>query len=43
MAVKIHQLRQWKQQGRPISVLTTWDYAFATILDQAGIDVFAGG
>lgn len=43
MAVTIHQLRQWKQQGRPISVLTTWDYAFATILDQAGIDVLLVG
>ncbi len=43
MAVTIHQLRQWKQQGRPISMLTTWDYAFATILDQAGIDVLLVG
>lgn len=43
MAVTIHHLRQWKQQGRPISVLTAWDYAFATLLDQAGVDVLLVG
>lgn len=43
MAVTIHQLRQLKQQGRPISVLTAWDFALATLLDQAGIDVVLVG
>jgi 3-methyl-2-oxobutanoate hydroxymethyltransferase len=37
------QLIQWKQQGRPIAVLTAWDYAIAQILDQAGIDVILVG
>ncbi|WP_299484488.1 3-methyl-2-oxobutanoate hydroxymethyltransferase [Acaryochloris sp. IP29b_bin.137] len=43
MAVTIHQLRKWKEKGRPISVLTAWDYAFASLLDQAGIDVLLVG
>ncbi len=43
MAVTIQQLLQWKQQGRPISALTAWDYAFAKILDQAGIDLLLVG
>lgn len=43
MAVTIHQLRHWKQQGRPISVLTAWDFAIATLLDQAGVDVLLVG
>ncbi|NJM68401.1 MAG: 3-methyl-2-oxobutanoate hydroxymethyltransferase, partial [Acaryochloris sp. RU_4_1] len=43
MAVTIQQLRQWKQQGHPITVLTAWDYALATILDQAGVDVLLVG
>lgn len=43
MAVTIHQLRKWKEQGRPISVLTAWDFPFATLLDQAGVDVLLVG
>jgi 3-methyl-2-oxobutanoate hydroxymethyltransferase len=43
MAVTIQQLRQWKQQGHPIAMLTVWDYALATILDQAGVDVLLVG
>ena len=43
MAITIQQLKQWKQQGRLISVLTAWDYALATVLDQAGIDVLLVG
>ncbi|WP_299402962.1 3-methyl-2-oxobutanoate hydroxymethyltransferase [Acaryochloris sp. IP29b_bin.148] len=43
MAVTIHQLRQLKQQGRPISVLTAWDFALATLIDQAGVDVVLVG
>ena len=43
MANTIHQLKQWKQEGRLISVLTAWDYALATVLDQAGIDVLLVG
>ncbi|NCJ07574.1 3-methyl-2-oxobutanoate hydroxymethyltransferase [Synechococcales cyanobacterium C] len=43
MKVTIQQLKQWKQQGRPITVLTAWDYALGTILDQSGVDVLLVG
>lgn len=43
MAVTTQQLIQWKQQGRPIVVLTAWDYAFAQLLDAAGVDVILVG
>ena len=43
MAVKIQQLTQWKQQGRAIVALTAWDYAFAQVLDQAGVDLILVG
>ncbi|MBD1942572.1 3-methyl-2-oxobutanoate hydroxymethyltransferase, partial [Coleofasciculus sp. FACHB-712] len=38
MAVTTQQLIQWKQQGRPIVVLTAWDYAIAQLIDAAGVD-----
>lgn len=43
MTVTPRKLIQWKQQGRPIVVLTAWDYAIAQILDQSGIDVILVG
>jgi len=43
MAVTIRHLRQWKQQSRPIVVLTAWDALFAALLDQAGVDVILVG
>ncbi len=43
MGVTIQQLLQWKQQGRLISALTASDYAFARILDQAGVDLLLVG
>lgn len=43
MAVTIQQLLHWKQQGRPIVALTAWDYAFAQVLDQAGVDIVLVG
>ncbi len=43
MPVTIPQLSQWKQEGRPIAVLTAWDWAIAAILDQAGVDVILVG
>ncbi len=43
MTITIQQLIQWKQQGRPIVVLTAWDYAFAQILDTAGVDMILVG
>lgn len=43
MALTTWQLKQYKQQGRAIVTLTAWDYAFANILDQAGVDVILIG
>lgn len=39
MAVSIRQLAQWKQERRPITVLTAWDYISGKIADQAGVDI----
>ena len=43
MSVTTQQLFKWKQQGRSIVVLTAWDYAIASLLDRAGIDVILVG
>jgi len=41
--VNIQQLKQWKQQGRPLVVLTAWDYAIAQLLDAAEVDIILVG
>lgn len=43
MAITTQQLIQWKQQQRPIVMLTAWDYAIAQVLDAAGVDVILVG
>lgn len=43
MAVTTQQLIEWKQQSRPIISLTAWDYSFAKILDEAGVDLILVG
>ncbi len=43
MAITTQQLIQWKQQGRPIVMLTAWDFAIAQILDAAGVDAILVG
>jgi 3-methyl-2-oxobutanoate hydroxymethyltransferase len=43
MAISIHHLRQWKQDGRPIVALTAWDCLLARVLDEAGVDVILVG
>ncbi len=43
MAVTTQQLIKWKQQGRPIVALTAWDYVFAQLLDNAGVDLILVG
>ncbi len=43
MPVTTQQLQAWKQAGRPIAVLTAWDYAIARILDAAGTDIILVG
>jgi 3-methyl-2-oxobutanoate hydroxymethyltransferase len=41
--VTTHVLQELYKQGEPISMLTAYDYSFARILDQAGIDVLLVG
>ncbi|NES80344.1 MAG: 3-methyl-2-oxobutanoate hydroxymethyltransferase [Moorea sp. SIO2B7] len=43
MAVTIEQLISWKQNGRPIVMLTAWDYAIAQVLDDTGVDIILVG
>lgn len=43
MALTTQQLINWKQQGRSIVALTAWDYAFAQLLDTAGVDIILVG
>ncbi len=43
MALTPQQLIKWKQQGRPIVALTAWDYVFAQLLDNAGVDLVLVG
>lgn len=43
MAITPQQLIKWKQQGRPIVALTAWDYIFAQLLDNAGVDLVLVG
>ncbi|MGC1459267.1 MAG: 3-methyl-2-oxobutanoate hydroxymethyltransferase [Steroidobacteraceae bacterium] len=42
-AVTTARLTQMKAQGRKIAVLTAYDYSFARILDEAGLDVLLVG
>jgi 3-methyl-2-oxobutanoate hydroxymethyltransferase len=37
------RLKHWKQSGRSIVMLTAWDYLFAQIVDEAGVDVILVG
>ncbi len=41
--VTTHVLAEMKQRGEKISMLTSYDYSFARIVDQAGIDVILVG
>jgi 3-methyl-2-oxobutanoate hydroxymethyltransferase len=43
MAITPQLLIKWKQQGRPIVGLTAWDYVFAQLLDNAGVDLVLVG
>ena len=39
----VRQLLQFKPQGKQIVALTAWDFAFAEILDRAGLDIILVG
>ncbi len=41
--ITTHVLREMKQKGEKISMLTAYDYSFARIIDNAGIDVILVG
>jgi 3-methyl-2-oxobutanoate hydroxymethyltransferase len=41
--VTLHRLREMHAQGEPIAMLTCYDAAFATVLDEAGVDVLLVG
>lgn len=43
MPIKPQQLIEWKQQGRAIVALTASDYAWAKLLDRAGVDLILVG
>ena len=43
MVVTVNQFVQWKQAGRPVAVMTAWDYTSAQIVDQAGVDLVLVG
>jgi 3-methyl-2-oxobutanoate hydroxymethyltransferase len=42
-AVTPPDFARWKQQGRKISVLTAYDFTFARLLDEAGVDCLLVG
>lgn len=41
--VTTHQLQEMKNRGEKISMLTAYDYPFAQLLDEAGVDVLLVG
>jgi 3-methyl-2-oxobutanoate hydroxymethyltransferase len=41
--VTILDLQKWKAQGRPITMLTAYDYGMAELVDTAGIDIILVG
>ncbi|HZK05920.1 MAG TPA: 3-methyl-2-oxobutanoate hydroxymethyltransferase [Actinomycetaceae bacterium] len=41
--MRVHHLREMKDRGEKITMLTAYDYPTATILDRAGIDVLLVG
>jgi 3-methyl-2-oxobutanoate hydroxymethyltransferase len=43
MPVTVQKLLQWKQAGRPIVMLTAWDFAIAQLLDTSDVDIILVG
>lgn len=41
--INLHSLQKMKQQARKIAVLTAYDASFATLLDEAGVDIILVG
>jgi len=43
MVVRVNQLTEWKTAGRPVAVLTAWDFISGQMADQAGADIVLVG
>ncbi|HEY4743179.1 MAG TPA: 3-methyl-2-oxobutanoate hydroxymethyltransferase, partial [Desulfuromonadaceae bacterium] len=41
--ITIPEIIQMKQDGRPITVLTAYDFPFARLIDQGGVDMILVG
>ena len=41
--ISIHQLKQWKAQGRRFAMITAYDYPSARLVEQAGIPIILVG
>lgn len=41
--VTTHRLKEMKNRGEKISMLTAYDYSMASIIDQAGMDIILVG
>ena len=41
--ITVPEIRKMKERGEKITALTAYDYSFARILDQAGIDLLLVG
>lgn len=41
--LSVHQLKQWKSEGRRFSMITAYDYPMARLVEQAGIPVILVG
>ena len=41
--VTVPEIRKMKQKGEKITALTAYDYSFARILDEAGVDILLVG
>ena len=39
--VTTHRLREMKQQGKKIAMLTSYDYTMAKLVDEAGVDILS--
>ena len=37
--ISVHQLKQWKAEGKRFAMITAYDYPSARLVEQAGIPV----
>ena len=41
--ISIHQLKQWKTEGKRVAMITAYDYPSARLVEQAGIPIILVG